>query len=292
MGTHLLPVAHRADEYAIRVLSSFHESFHCIAAHRSNLDRREKTALETIADVGAVNEALKMGMDRAHLIALADWRSLRYASGIADVIAGRAGGRGLYLRASPSHMSTVAINKLLSEGPVDGYEQIEALALSATPEGLFGQRKAAQKFLTRTMLLFKNAAVKQRFPNASIQDADDILSMIGAPEKIVEAVKRSVARYFSKLVCRRAAVRPRPNRASGLVCRQSDGSYAFAGGAILGIKSPNGVKTGTDPGLGARDGKRIEEIARLAFSNGDEIIMPSHAQHHLDQGLLLKIARE
>lgn len=294
MGTPLLPVAHGTDEYAIRLLSAFHESFHCIAAHRSNLDHREKTALETIADVGAVNEALKLGMDRAHLIALADWRSLRYASGIADVVAGRVSGTGLYFRASPSHMTTVAINRLLSEGPVDGYEQIETLALSSTPEGLFGERKTAQKFLTRTMLLFKNSAVKQRFPNASIQDADDILSMIGAPEKIIEAVKQSVARYLSKLACRRAAIRPRLNRASGLVCRQSDGSYAFAGGPILGIKTANGVTIGTDLGLGlgASDGKQIKEIARLVFSRGKEIIMASHAQHHFDQGHLLRIARE
>ncbi len=119
MGTQNLPVAHRTDEFTMRFLAAPHESFHCISAHRSKLDHRAKTALETISDVGAVNEALRIGIDTEYLIALADWRALRFASGLADVVAGRVNGKSLYSRAFPSHMSTVAINRLLAKGPLD-----------------------------------------------------------------------------------------------------------------------------------------------------------------------------
>jgi hypothetical protein len=279
MGTPRLPVAHRTDEYAMRFLAASHEGFHCISAHRSKLDQRAKTALETISDVGAVNEALSAGIAPEYLIALADWRALRFASGISDVVAGRANGKRLYSRASPSHMSTVAINRLLARGPVNGYQEIETLALSSTPEGLYGQRKKAQNFLTRTMLLFKNIAVKKRFPNASIQDADDILSMIGAPAEMIVAVKQSVARYLSKLDCRRAVVQLNQKRETKLACKQSDGSYAFAGEAILGVSGASFAMA--DPiDIGAISAHLANETARFIYVNGRKMAFSSHENHH------------
>ncbi len=283
MGTRRLPVVHLVDDFAMRFLAASHEGYHCISAHRSRLDHRAKTALETISDVGAVNEALKAGINPAYLVALADWRALRFASGIADVVAGRTDGKRLYSRAAPAHMSTVAINRLLANGPLDSYDGIEQLALSSTPEGLYGERKKAQVFLTQTMLLFKNTEVTKRYPHASLQDADDILSMLDAPAEMIEAVKTSVARYLGALDCRRALVRSDEKQTTVLACRQSDGSFSLVDEPALGVLSP--IATLKIPRIDVAEFRESSEHARalLVYTKGRGHDFPNHEQYHLNQ---------
>jgi hypothetical protein len=283
MGTRSLPVVHQVDDFVIRFLAANHEGYHCISAHRSKLDHRAKTALETISDVGAVNEALKVGIDPAYLVALADWRALRFASGIADVVARRVDGKRLYSRASPAHMSTVAINRLLLNGPLDSYDGIEQLALSSTPEGLYGEQQKAQVFLTQTMLLFKNTEVIRRYPHASLQDADDILLMLDAPKEMIEAVKTSVARYLGVLDCRRALIQSYEKQTTVLACRQSDGSFSLVDEPTLGIPSP--AATLEIPQIDSAEFRDSSEEVRalLVYANGRKHDFPSHAQHHRNQ---------
>ena len=258
-----------------------HEGYHCISASKSALDEWGVAARETIADVGAVNKALTSGIKVDNLIAMADWRAIRFASGIADVVAGRINGKDIYFRASPAHMSTLAIKRLLATGPVDTYEQIQKLALSNTFQGLYGEKKQAQRLLTRILLLYKNLEIRARFPNATIQDADDILSFIGAPQEIVETVRDSVSRYLSKLDCRSSGNRRNNNQALDLVCRQSDNSFIYSDTSLFGPIPKSTVNNEIfAPNSNALDNVN-EDNAKLAFIDGRKVNFPSHVQYHL-----------
>lgn len=242
MGTNNLPVVHNINEFAVRFLSIAHESLHCITTSNETDRRWNKTFLETVADVGAVNEALKLGIRKEHLIALADWRALRFATGIVNVIAGRESGKSIYSSAAPSHMSTVAITRLLKIGVLDTYEEIEALAYSSTVEGLYGDRNKAQVFLTKIFKLYKNKDLKAKFPNASLQDADEILNEIGAPKEVIAAVKQSVQRYLAKLSCKNIQNAAKDDRNTKIACRQSDSSYIILDKSVFGSSFFEDVK--------------------------------------------------
>ncbi|MBL4666306.1 MAG: hypothetical protein JKY04_02925 [Sneathiella sp.] len=237
LGRKNLPVVHEVNDFVVRFLAIAHESVHCITASNNKGRQWSRTFLEIIADVGAVNEALKLGVKRDHLIALADWRALRFASAIVNVIAGRESGKEIYLSAAPSHMSTVAINRLLNADTLDTYEDIEKLAFSATPEGLFGDKKKAELFLTKIFKLYKNNSLKKKFPNASLQDSGKILTAIGAPTEMVDAVNQSVRRYLSKLNCRKVIGVLEGNWKTRVSCRQSDGSDVMVDKSLLGFSN-------------------------------------------------------
>lgn len=278
MGNQNIPVVHEVNDFAIHFLAMMHESYHCIATNRSNQGRRGQTSSELIADLGAVNEALKLGMKRDPLIALADWRALRFAAAIANVVAGRSDGKVIYSKASPAHMTAVALNRLLVLRTPVTYRDIENLAFSSTVEGLYGQPKLAQKFLTRIFLLYKNTALKKRFKHASIQDADEILIAIGAPPALVDAVSRSVARYMSKLSCRSAFVPTRERINKTLVCRQSDDSYMFADRQLLGIRAAEKIRSVKRTFI--KDAV-ILSLAEKEYLVGQPVYFPDHQQYHL-----------
>ena len=178
-------------------------------------------------------------------------------------------------------MSTLAIKRLLATGPVDTYEQIQKLALSNTFQGLYGEKKQAQRLLTRILLLYKNLEIRARFPNATIQDADDILSFIGAPQEIVETVRDSVSRYLSKLDCRSSGNRRNNNQALDLVCRQSDNSFIYSDTSLFGPIPKSTVNNEIfAPNSNALDNVN-EDNAKLAFIDGRKVNFPSHVQYHL-----------
>ncbi|MBL4906438.1 MAG: hypothetical protein JKX94_03225 [Sneathiella sp.] len=278
MGNQNLPVVHEINEFVIHFLSMAHESYHCLSSNRSGQERWSKTSFETIADVGAVNEALKLGVDVRHLIALSDWRALRFASAIANVVSGRDPGKAIYYKASPSHMSAVAIERLLYRGGVNTYDEIKKLALSATAEGLYGQKKKAQKFLTRIFLLYKNTVLKKRFQHASIQDVDEILTAIDAPKQMVNAVKNAVARYLAKLQCRNVSSMLNGERETKLVCLQSDGSYIFADRQLLGIPVENRANLMRTIKITVQ--RDAFSGAEHAYLYGQKVTFLTHQQYH------------
>ncbi len=274
LGDRGLPVVHQVGEYVLRYLSAVHEGYHCIISQRGGVGVREITLLELTADIGAANEALALNIGLENILALADWRAISFASGIADVVAGRVAPKDTYAAIAPSRMSTVGIIKLLSIGHRQDFEEVLKLIKQSTPLGLFGRHNQVERYTTEILLLSKNVEAVERYPNATLFDVDDILAIIGAPWEIIEAVRNSISRYVSLLDCRWA---------TSLVCRQSDNSFVIAADAIVGIARPNDQERSLEHSGLTTKGTMTAEQAKVSFADGRQITFPSHEQYHRSQ---------